>query len=75
MTKEQTSVIGVAVGSRVRIDPSSAMGKDSFGLPRRFSGTVVYINQANRWFLVEWGPGLRSGFKMDDLGGEVTVCG
>lgn len=65
----------IEIGTIVRFTPAVAMGKDCFGLPRRVSGTVVYINQAHQWFLVEWGPGLRSGFKMDDLGGEVTVCG
>ncbi len=65
----------IEIGTGVRFITAAAMGKDSFGLPRWVSGTVVYINQAHQRFLVEWGPGLRSGFKMDDLGGEVTVCG
>ncbi len=74
MSRGRTSALCVTMGGRVRIDPTAATGgKDTVGFPKRVAGTVVYINQAHRWFLVEWGSGLRSGFKLDDLGGEVLL--
>ncbi len=74
MSRGRTSALCVTMGGRVRIDPTAATGgKDCFGLPRSVKGTVVYINRAHRWFLVEWGSGLRSGFRFDDLGGEVLL--
>ncbi len=76
MTREQTSPIGVAVGTPVRFNPAVVTGgKGMDCLPPTVKGTVVYINWAHGWFLVEYGPGLRSGFKLGDLGGVVTVVG
>ena len=41
-------------------------------------GTVVYINEPNKWFLAEYNCGgatLRTSFLFRDIGKAVTVCG
>lgn len=82
MTTEQTSAVGVTVGTRVSVDTSVAIHGEtinnrdgSWGLPKYTAGTVAYINLAHRWLLVEWGNRVRAGFKLDDLGIFVKVCG
>lgn len=52
-----------------------------FGLEdenRLVTGEVVYVNEPNSWFLVEYeanGNKLRVGFKFWDIGHSVRVCG
>ena len=68
----------VIIGDAVRFDPFYAItgfaSEDNKGTT--VTGTVVYVNYANKWFSVEYGnPKMRTSFKFCDIGEAVTICG
>ena len=63
------------IGQRVRFDPLRALGRmDPKEADLTVTGTVIYIHRAHGWFLLRYGPGLRMGFRFDDIGVGVTLC-
>ena len=67
----------VEEGMKVRFDPLGYM--QSFGSTdykgSKVTGTVVYVNRPHKWFLVEYGNGLRTSYKLYEVGLVVTICG
>ena len=70
----------VEVGQKVRFDPFKEVtgfaSIDNRG--KIVTGTVVFVNHSNRWFLVEYESGgnkLRTSFMFSQLGEDVTICG
>ena len=74
------------VGDQVRFVPYAYLrcrGNDERTCGRRpedyieVTGTVVYINETNLWFLAEYGERtkMRMGFKFQDLGESVQIVG
>lgn len=68
----------VTVDDKVRFDPFATMtgfaSEDNRG--KFVTGTVVGVNYRNKWFSVEYGePAMRTSFKFDEIGKEVTVIG
>ena len=65
----------VNVGQKVRFDPFDGLkGTDINDFREYVKGTVVMVNERNKWFLVEWGDKLRTSYKFCDIGERVTVC-
>lgn len=66
----------VEIGSKVRFDPLACILTSSACdfHEEKAIGTVVYINNPHKWFLVEYGS-LRTSFKFSDVGLAVVVCG
>ena len=69
-------VLWVDIGTKVRFDPLACILTSSACdfHEETVVGTVVYINKAHKWFLVEY-DSLRTSFKFADVGLAVTVCG
>ena len=70
----------IEVGQKVRFEPFyDTKGFCSRSNKGKFvTGTVVYVNRENKWFLVEYvcaTEKVRTSFKFYDLGERVTVCG
>jgi hypothetical protein len=61
---------------KARFDPFGYL--TSFGATdvrgKKVTGTVVYVNNAHKWFLVEYGD-VRTSFKFSEVGQAVTICG
>lgn len=67
----------VEVGQKVKFDPFETItgfaSEDNKG--NIVTGTVVYVNEENKWFSVEYGyPKARTSFKFCDIGTAVKVC-
>lgn len=65
-------------GMLVRFDPLEHI--HSFGVSdysgHYITGTIVFVNDLHKWFLVEYGyPRNRLSFKFCDIGGTVKICG
>ena len=70
----------ITVGTKVQFEPFiEATGFASRDCRHRIAtGTVIYVNEENRWFSVEYisgGAKLRTSFNFNDIGSGVTVCG
>lgn len=73
---EEQPAAPVVIGQKVRFDPflhitgfSSEMNRG-----KKVTGTVIYVNEPNKWFSVEYGkPKARTSFKFCDLGHGVQV--
>lgn len=68
----------VIIGDTVQFDPFYSItgfaSEDNKG--NLITGTVVFINYANKWFSVEYGdPKMRTSFKFCDIGTAVKICG
>lgn len=70
----------ITVDEKVQFDPFEAItgfaSEDNRG--KLVTGTVVYVNYANKWFSVEYecgGEKQRISFKFCDIGKAVKVCG
>lgn len=70
----------IEVGQKVRFDPFD----DTKGFGSRsnkgntVTGTVVYVNRENAWFLAEYlcaKEKVRTSFKFCDIGERVKICG
>ena len=67
----------IVIGDKVRFDPFLHDRCQDVGpLRGNVPGEVVEVNYGHRWFSVEYGcPLMRTSFKFDDIGKEVTVVG
>ena len=72
----------IAVGQKVRFIPAwNEPGADRNGArnKRKLVGRVVYINEENRWFMVQYGKRkgvkLRECFSFHAIGSEVKILG
>ncbi len=64
----------IKIGQHVKFDPIRDVGgQGSWDASQSVIGTIVYINEPHKWFLVSYGEDLRAGFKFCDIGEEVTV--
>lgn len=62
------------IGQKVRFDPfRDFIGYGVQEIRREVTGTVFTVNAAHGWFGVAYEPGLRIGFRADDLGRTVKV--
>ena len=68
---------GELLGMQVQFDPFAEMAGYGVEMVRKtVTGTVVYVNEKNRWFSVEYGdPKQRIGFKFADIGRKVKLLG
>lgn len=66
----------IKVGQKVRFNPHKGInGVSDVEQFNNTEGTVMYINNRNRWFSVEYGEAkLRMAFNFNDLGKSVKVC-
>ena len=70
----------ITVGTKVQFEPFiEATGFASGDCRhRKATGTVIYVNEENRWFSVEYvsgGAKLRTSFNFSQIGEDVKVCG
>lgn len=68
----------VEVGQKVRFDPLHYVGGYGAEMVRgnEVIGTVVMVNEPNKWFSVEYGnPKARISFKFCDIGQAVKIVG
>lgn len=68
----------IEIGQKVIFDPFSETYGFASDLNRGqiLSGVVVYINERNKWFSVEYGKHkLRTSFKFSQIGKEVKLDG
>ena len=70
----------IAVGQKVRFDPfSSATGIGAETVKgSNVVGTVVFVNDKHKWFLVDYQNGnekLKTSFKFSEIGKLVKICG
>lgn len=64
----------VHVGQKVRFNPFATI-KDSIAQFRvTVIGTVVWINEPHKWFLVQYGNNQRTSFKFSEIGQNVHIC-
>lgn len=70
----------VVIDDKVQFDPFDEItgfgSNDNKGKP--VTGTVVMINYAHKWFLVEYecvGVKQRTSFKFSQIGKDVRICG
>ena len=64
----------IQLGQRVRFDPFSSMLSSFQKIECETIGTVVYVNQKNKWFSVRYGENLRTSFKFSEIGQNVHIC-
>lgn len=69
------TVISVTIGQKVRFNPYRFTGFASCDYrDKTVRGTVIYVNERNKWFSVEFGkPKLRTSFHFCDIGHGVQV--
>lgn len=70
----------ITVGTKVQFEPFiEATGFASGDYKGRVAdGTVIYVNEENRWFSGEYisgGAKLRTSFNFSQIGEDVKVCG
>ena len=66
----------VIIGDTVKFKPFNGMKGVLFDANEDVTGTVVMINYAHKYFLVEFGEHkLRTAFNFSDIGKDVTICG
>lgn len=66
----------IKLGQRVRFDLFQDISVPGYKPIKAIKyGTIVYINEENRWFSVEYGKDKRRfSFKFDDVGRAVFFC-
>jgi hypothetical protein len=69
----------ITTGTKVQFDPfiedKGFASGDCKG--KLVTGTVIYVNEENRWFSVEYvsgGAKLRTSFNFSQIGKDVKVC-
>lgn len=62
----------VQVGQKVRFDPFEAIRSQKE--PSEYiTGTVVFVNERNKWFSVQYGENQRASFKFYEIGQKVHI--
>jgi hypothetical protein len=64
----------IEVGQKVRFDALAAVKNSVEKLKADTTGTVVYINEPHRWFLVVHDENQRISFKFSEIGQNVFLC-
>ncbi len=66
----------IETGMKVRFDPfRDITGYGVEDMRGQVTGKVFYVNQKRGWFGVMYGPGLRTGYRLADVGSVVKVYG
>ncbi len=74
-TEEKMEMV-IKTGMKVMVDPFRDITEYGVEDMRgQVTGKVFYVNQKHSWFGVMYGPGLRTGYRLADVGSVVKVCG
>lgn len=66
----------IAIGKQVTFNPfESDTCSGASKIRTEVTGTIIWINRVHGWFLVEYGPGLRTSFPFWEVGKAVTIRG
>lgn len=64
----------IQVGQKVRFDALAGIKTNLERIQSRTVGTVVWINERNGWFSVQYGENQRTSFKFSEIGQNVHPC-
>ena len=63
----------IQVGQKVRFDPLAAI-RSQKETSEYITGTVVFVNNKNKWFSVQYGENKLDSFKFYEIGQNVHIC-